>query len=135
MEDQPEDEPEAQHENGPAVQAEEELVENMEDQPENGPEDEPEAQPENGPPVQAEAELVQHEFQLVVNTLISMLDMEGADLLAARDLVRAIYDGMAEDEGEHWDRAGVERIKRKIRRRPTRPRIEYLIRYFTQFLD
>ena len=90
MEDQPEDEPEAQPENGPAVQAEAELVENMEDQPENGPEDEPEAQPENGPPVQAEAELVQHEFQLVVNTLVSMLDMEGADLLAARDLVRAI---------------------------------------------
>ena len=82
-----------------------------------------------------EAVLVRQEFQLVVNTLVSIRDMEGADLLAARDLVLAIYDGMAEDERDYWDQAEVGRIKRKIRRSPTLPRIEYLIRYFQEFLE
>ena len=85
--------------------------------------------------VQDEAELVRAEFQFVVNTLISMRTLAGADLIAARNLVKAIYDGMAEDEFDNWDQIEVQRIKRKLARRPTPPRIEYLIRYFMQFLD
>jgi len=39
-------------------------------------------------------------------------------------------DNIHEDSGEEKNY-----VQRQIRRRPTRPRIEYLIRYFMQFLD